>query len=317
MASATWETMLRQPQDLREILDDDQHVEAAADRLRGKRILLVGTGTSWHAANHGAWLLREAGVEAWPLQAADMALYGPKPRAGDAIVLLTHRGIKRFTKEVQEAAQAESVPMVVISRRGSPAGADLETVENEKSSTFTASHLAALLRVAQLTAALGGDVGDLAAIPGAVEAELNGPPPRVAPPGRLLEYIGAGTNQWTAAEGALKAAEAAFVATEGLAVEQFLHGPSVAVRENDTLICLDGGGPMMERLEEIASAAEAAGSTVHRFVRRDLGEPLSIFPLTVVVQRIAVELSAALGTNPDMFGYDVPVRKETWGAIPL
>ena len=44
---------------------------------------------------------------------------------------------------------------------------------------------------------------------------------------------------------------------------------------------------------------------------------LSIFPLTVVVQRIALELAEQLGTDPDAFGYDVPGRKEAWTALTL
>ena len=70
------ETMARQPADLRELLADPGPVEAVAGRLEGRRVLLVGTGTSWHAANHGAWLLREAGVEAWAVQALDVGLRG-------------------------------------------------------------------------------------------------------------------------------------------------------------------------------------------------------------------------------------------------
>jgi len=50
---------------------------------------------------------------------------------------------------------------------------------------------------------------------------------------------------------------------------------------------------------------------------RGLGEPLSIFPLTVVVQRIALELSEQLETDPDACGYDVPVRREVWTAVTL
>ena len=71
--------------------------EAAADRLRGRRILLVGTGTSWHAANIGAWFLRAAGVEAWAVQAADAALHAPAPAPATALILLSHRGTKRYT----------------------------------------------------------------------------------------------------------------------------------------------------------------------------------------------------------------------------
>jgi glucosamine--fructose-6-phosphate aminotransferase (isomerizing) len=48
-----------------------------------------------------------------------------------------------------------------------------------------------------------------------------------------------------------------------------------------------------------------------------LPEPLSIFPLTVCVQRIALELAEQLGTDPDAFGYDVPGRREAWTALSL
>lgn len=313
MVTAMETTMWRQPQDLREILADADPVERAVERLRGRRVFLVGTGTSFHAANHGAWLLRLAAMEAWAVQAADAALYGPRPGPEDALILVSHRGTKRYTAEVQRMAQDIGVPTVVISRRGSPAGADLETVENEASSTHTAGHLGALLRLAQLAQALGADLGDLGAIPEAVAAELEAPGPGVSASSRLLAFIGAGTNQWTAAEGALKTTEVSYLPTEGHAVEQFLHGYSLKLRNGDGLIALDGGGPMTERLGMVAGTAEAAGASVYRFARRGLGEPLSIFPLTVIVQRIALECAAALGTNPDIFGAD----PSTWEALPL
>ena len=65
------ETIWRQPADLRALLADRAPAEAAAETLRSRRILAVGTGTSWHAANHAVWLLREAGVEATAVQAMD------------------------------------------------------------------------------------------------------------------------------------------------------------------------------------------------------------------------------------------------------
>jgi len=83
---------------LRALLADVRPVEAQAKRLSGRRIVAVGTGTSWHAANHAVWLLREAGIEApaplyLPLVratldnvesiGADRALTGPAVR-GDA-----------------------------------------------------------------------------------------------------------------------------------------------------------------------------------------------------------------------------------------
>ena len=47
-----------------------------------------------------------------------------------------------------------------------------------------------------------------------------------------------------------------------------------------------------------------------RFAERDLGEALSVFPLTVVVQRIALELAEARGVSPDRFRYEEDPRRE-------
>jgi glutamine---fructose-6-phosphate transaminase (isomerizing) len=314
--SAMRETMASQPALLRELLGDADPPRAAAERIRGRRVLLAGTGTSWHAANQGAWLLREAGADAWAVQAVDAAEHGPRPAAGDALVLLSHRGTKRYTSTVLERARADGCETVVISGRGAP-GADIETSEPERSSAFTASHLGALVRVAQIAVALGADLGRLEHVPDTVEAVLDGPGPGVEPPGRLLEFTGAGPNQWTAAEGALKVRETCYVATEGLSVEQLLHGPSVALRDGDTLVALNGGGPGEGRLLEVAQAAEAFGATVHTIAATYPSELLSIFPLTAVVQRIALECAEALGTNPDSFGRDLPGRQEALEAIEL
>ena len=147
-------------------------------------------------------------------------------------------------------------------------------------------------------------------MPDAVARVLAAPGPVVEPPARLLELIGAGPNAWTAQEGALKIREAAYVATEGLSSEQFLHGPSVALDGQDTLVVLDGGGPAAARTEAIAGAMEVTGARVVRIAERDLGEPLSIFPLTVWVQRIALELAEARGVSPDRFRYEEDPRRE-------
>jgi glutamine---fructose-6-phosphate transaminase (isomerizing) len=315
MASAMQQTIASQPGELRRLLGDDSAVGPAAERLRGRRILLVGTGTSWHAASIGAWFLRAAGLEAWAVQAMDAALWGPRPGADDGLILLSHRGTKLYTRDVLERARGDGAAVVSISARGVP-GADIETVEPERSSAFTASHLGALMRLAQLAVALGADL-DLAVVPDAVAAIVDGPPVRIAPPERSLEFIGAGPNQWTAAEGALKIRETAYVAASGLAVEQYLHGPSVAVGPSDTLVALNGGGRGEQRLLAVARSAESAGVTVRVIEAGDGGELLSVFPLTAVVQRIALEAAEVLGTNPDSFGRDVPARTHAMDGIAL
>jgi glutamine---fructose-6-phosphate transaminase (isomerizing) len=302
--SAMRQTMDGQAEALARILADEAPVIAAAERLHGRRVLAIGTGTSWHAASQAAILLRAAGLDAGAAQSADATVDGPLPGEGGALLAFSHTGAKRYTGQAAQRAHSRGALGIQISGVG-VAGADLDTVPLERSSAYTASHLGALLRAAQLAHALGADLRGLGEIPSAVEDAYRhhqGDPP--APPVRLIEFIGGGINQWTAAEGALKIREAAYVASEGLAVEQFLHGPSVALGPDDRLVCLDGGGAWSARIAEVAQAAEQAGVSVTRVADDRLGEFLSIFPLTVAVQRIALEAAEALGVNPDSFGLD-------------
>jgi glucosamine--fructose-6-phosphate aminotransferase (isomerizing) len=243
----------------------------------------------------------------------DAALYGTGAAQGDAVVVLSHRNTKRFTTEAGGDIRSSGMELVVVGGIGSP-NVDVETTAQERSAAFTASHLGAMLRMAQIATLLGAQIGDLGAIPDAVQQALDGPGPGVTAPERLLELTGAGPNQWTAAEGALKVRETCWVATEGLAAEQLLHGPAVALDRRDALVALDGGGPGAERVQAIADAAVNAGATVYRVVEHGLPEQLSIFPLTVAVQRIALELAEELGTNPDNFRAD---EHEAWRAVGL
>ncbi len=302
------ETMLSQPHELARLLANDGPAELAAKRLTGRRISLIGIGTSWHAAHHGAWMLREAGIDAEALHAADVAPYGRAIHPSHGVIVLSHTGGTGYSMTMLERARRAGAETVYISGIGN--GGDIETVAAEPSYAYTASHTAALLILAQIATHLGAPLGPLLDIPESTAAVLDFPGPLIQIPDRLVELIGAGPNGWTAQEGALKIREASYIAAEGLGAEQFFHGPSVALDAQDTLVVLDGGGPMADRTEAIAAAVEVTGATVVRFRQRGLGEALSVFPLTVIVQRIALELSEARGVSPDRFRYEEDKRRE-------
>ncbi len=215
-----------QPGELARLISDDESVADVAERIRVRRIFVTGTGTSFHAANQGAYLLRLARVDALAVAAADLALWGPAPALGDTLIVLSHRGTKRYTPQAHDRARQDGVLAISIGGIGS--GADIETVTQERSGTFTVSHLAALMRMAQLARALGAEL-DLENVPDAVAAVVNGPSPGVGLPARGLDFVGAGPNQWAAAEGALKVREAAHVFAAAYAAEQLLHGPGFAL----------------------------------------------------------------------------------------
>src|SRR5262249_62078218 len=86
-----------------------------AGPLRGRRTVAAGRGRSWHAANHAVWLLREAGVDVVAVQAMDASLYGLQLRAGDAVLVLSHRNTKRFSSALLEQLRDSGAgPVVVI-----------------------------------------------------------------------------------------------------------------------------------------------------------------------------------------------------------
>jgi glutamine---fructose-6-phosphate transaminase (isomerizing) len=81
-------------------------VSRAADTLRGtQRIRLVGTGTSQHAAELGAFWLRRGGVPAHSAGAAELA--GWETLAGDeAVVVVSHTGQTAFALRCRAQAVA-------------------------------------------------------------------------------------------------------------------------------------------------------------------------------------------------------------------
>jgi glutamine---fructose-6-phosphate transaminase (isomerizing) len=226
----------------------------------------------------------------------------------DGVIALSHTGGTGYSMTMLERAREAGAETLYISGIGN--GGDIETVAAEQSYAYTASHTAAPLVLAQIATRLGAQLGPLDAIPERVGAVLALPGPLIEVPDRLVELIGAGPNGWTAQEGALKIREASYVAAEGLSTEQFFHGPSVALDEQDPLVVLDGGGPMADRTEAIAAAVEVTGGErrpllAARARRGALGVPAH--------RRRPADRARALrgrGVSPDRFRYEEDERRE-------
>src|SRR5439155_1736811 len=82
--------------------------------LRARRILLVGTGTSLHAAELGAMMLTSAGRDAYACPAAAWARWGTGPRATDAVCVITHTAETAYAARARADALAAGVPVVSI-----------------------------------------------------------------------------------------------------------------------------------------------------------------------------------------------------------
>jgi len=343
------ETIQRQPADLRRLLGEGWEQARQAVDLIGtsERIVLTGIGTSYHAALVGAWLIGAAGVDARAVSSFDFARYPEHVPlgVGDAVVVMAHTGVKRFSAEAMAvAAEAGATVVSVGSLTAEHAGSllTLRTTEREQSAAFTSSHLCAMAVLAQVATELGerreapgveGFREALEALPDLV-AGLLARAAEVAPIAAYAvdhrTYVaGAGPNEATALEAVIKVREAAYGQIDAMAAEQFLHGPMVAFNAGDLLAMVNVAGRATDRTAAIAAvgaamggklwivgeAIDLAGATT--FALPAVPELLSPLLAVVPMQLLAAQMAALQGINPDTFRRDDDRYKEAFGLVKL
>ncbi len=349
--SFMYQTMHRQPADLSQLLETGwAPAEAAADLIAGcRRVWVTGVGTSYHASLMGAWLLRAAGLDARAVLSADVALYPDSYAidASDAVIIMAHTGVKSVSavalgRAVAAGATVLSVGSTTAEHPGSRL--ILRTIERERSAAYTSSHLAAQFVLAQVAAVLlerGGNGGGFRAalerLPDVVEGVLQRQDEVLTISAsaikRRIYAAGAGPSEVAAIEAVIKVREAAYGWIDALALEQFLHGPAVAVNAGDLAILVNPTGAATERTGEIAAMLAAIGADLWLlgegatrvpkaavFAIPELAElPEVLTPLVTVVplQILAYQMAAAQGINPDTFRRDNPVYKEAIGLLKL
>ncbi len=301
-------------------------------------LILTGIGTSLHACFvAAAWIteLSNGTIRPSVYAAHDLALTLPI-RAQDQVIVVSHRGTKRFPNAVLARARSIGARTVAVVGEGAPepvADAIVRTCPDERSSTHTVSYVTALVALGQLVARLLGSRGDvllsaLQTIPIAIEETLTYSAP-VALAERLVgrePYLvaGCGVDALTAAETALKIKEGTYQWAEGMAVELALHGPPAAFRANMGAILLtpavDDGGRTQELrtlLHELGAEVATCGekdedvrfAAVHRLAR----------PLVAIVplQRLVAEMARLRGSNPDAIHLDVEPWQTALGHVVL
>jgi glucosamine--fructose-6-phosphate aminotransferase (isomerizing) len=338
-ATQTYQTIHRQPDDLRTMFAREQTRVTEAANLLGSasRILTIGIGSSHHASQISAWLLRAAGRDALAIHAFDFLHYPEQfpLQPGDAAVIFGHSGTTTFTRQALEQLVVEGVPTIAVGATTAEhhgVRVFLRTTEPETSTTYTSSHLAAMAVMALVAAAIGADFGPaLAAMPDQVasllarEAEIW--PVAEASAGKRIYAYGAGPNAVTATELMIKVREAAYHSVDGMAAEQFLHGPTVSFNKGDRAVVIHVPGAGVERVAAIAKVNAAMGGeiwTVGRPIPGLTGDhfdlpdvPEMISPLLAVVpmQLFASRLAAIQGTNPDNFRREDPTYEAAFHSV--
>jgi glucosamine--fructose-6-phosphate aminotransferase (isomerizing) len=268
----------------------------------------------------------------------------PVPDARTGVVVVSHRGSKRYSVEALARARESGGTSVAITGRGSDgldaADVVLRTVDQERSATHTVSYTTALALLVHLAAHLGGD----AALPREVEAlpdqmalllgqesweELA----RRFAGRRRYWFVGGGPEAVTAREAALKLSEATYLVAAGFDAEGFLHGPWAALEPGDLVVLIAPPGPGRARSLDVARTVTEVGATLVALCAEDdrevgalaaetiaipaVHELLSPILTIVPLQLLTYHLALGLGTNPDTMRADQPAHARAHAGLAL
>jgi len=270
-----WEAVVRRLADL-----------APALPPHGRRLAVVGCGTSYFIAQSYAWLREFSGHgETDAFAASENRL----ERAYDQVLALTRSGTTTEVLDVLRGLRERGVPTTVVTAVPDSPAAELadqvvrlpEVDEQSVVQTRFATTTLALLR-----ASLGQDLAPAVADARAVLAE----PAETALAGlsdvEQVTFVGTGWAVGLAEEAALKLRESAQFWTESYPAMEYRHGPiAIATAGRATWAF----GPVPEGL------AEQVAATGARFEHRDV-DPLAEL---VRVHRLCLAMARRADVDPD------------------
>lgn len=322
----------------------DEQVASQADAVRDvlarievpaldpmRPIVFAGTGTSLHACRVAAcWTaeLTAGRIRPAALETHAYALRGAIS-PGDQLVIVSHRGTKRFPHQLFERAKAAGATTIGVSGYGAKdPGGDivLRTCADERASTHSVSYLAALAVLGRLVARFVGAAAEefdakLTDVPRAIEATLAEPAPADLLP-RLINraplfLTGFGIDEPTAQEAALKIKEGAYLWAEAMSVELALHGTPAVFEPRMAAILivpdLDDGGrttSLREMLRVLGVEVLTAGTHAADLPFAKVDYLLRPFVAIVPLQRLVAEMARRRGSNPDTTREDI----EPWAS---
>jgi glucosamine--fructose-6-phosphate aminotransferase (isomerizing) len=306
MAGTALLRMINSQADALDRMSELDLVKPAAVLAQASRIVLVGTGTSQHAAELGAMMLAQAGRDACWYPSATYARWGPGPRSGEAVCVISHTGETAYAARARAEALADGVPLVSITGVGRGWPEAIETVPPDESHTYTVSYTSTLAVLARLANELGwpdGSAEQLAQTAGEVRQACADPGiEAVAMPARSLAIVGCGPWGTTAREGALKIREGARILAEGFDTDRLLHGGAVPYTAADGLVVLEPGADPDGLTGAVADAARQERvpvAVLEATSNGGLPPLLAQIPMVVRLQLLAETFARLRHQNPD------------------
>ena len=251
---------------------------------RGRRVAIVGCGTSYFMAQSFAYLRERSGdgeTDAFP------ASEFPTGRSYEALVALTRSGTTTEVLRLLESVQSETGPRTVAIT-ADPSTPVVELADHHVILDFADEKSVVQTRFATTSLALWrawlGE--DLTAVVTQGQAALTDPLPRRAIDSSQFTFLGSGMSVGIANEAALKLREASQSWTESYSAMEFRHGPISVVGRSSTVWIFGPPPPgLLEDLRATGAYVESSGL-----------DPMADL---IRAQRLAVALAEAKGLNPD------------------
>ena len=313
-------------------------LHTAADA--GEPIVVSAVGTSGHSARAVALILNgavgESAVAAGPAEARESADEALAPREKGLCIAISHGGLSTSTVRALAAAREAGANTALVTAASITPAHDLADVVlrtplRDKSYCHTVGYTSPILTGFYLASAYRGEGFPAASLAGYLRELLTmrsgaleiggalGKAERMVAAGSLIDVP-------TARELALKVAEAAWVPTTALGVEDTLHGHLVAHDANSALVVVVTGGPSADRAAEgahqLLMAARRIGLRTAAILSPDLEGAIlsedvtagklviphsalpelvtSLLGGAVALQLLTIGLVHARKTNPDL-----------------
>ena len=272
-------------------LDD---LEAVEPNLRTvERVLLLGCGTSWHAALIGKYYVEElVGIPAEVDYGSEFRNRKPVLDERCLVIALSQSGETFDTLAATRAAQKRGAPVVAICNvPGSTLSREAEAVlfthagpeiGVASTKTFTAiiaalymlaiqiGRIRGLIQAAQATDLMQ----ELVRIPRLIEAvlRLDGEIQELAREHASVSdflFLGRGINYPIALEGALKLKEISYIHAEGYPAGEMKHGPIALITDEMLVVALAPAGSVYEKMMSNIEEAKARDGQVIAFGYED------------------------------------------------
>ena len=293
------------------ILASSAAVEAAESIREGGPIVIVGCGTSEHAALGGAALIDGA-------RARDAFEAALDPQSGGVCIGVSHEaGTEATLKALQAASYNGARTILITAKPDEVAGGELRpdiviaTPLVDTSWCHTVGYVSPLLAFTAIA-----DAADAATCTRVIDdtlehrARLTDAARALASVERLI-VTGSGVDEITARELALKVEEGLHLPTTPLGIEKVLHGHLPAADSSTGIVVIridpTAAAQRDKRARDVLAAVAELGMPAVTIDALPEGHPL--LAGAIALQLLTLELVHQAGTNPDLIRREQPAYK--------